>query len=343
MLLLLFMGWYLWKTNPSGVGGEAPVPLRFERYVVDFGEIRGVPEVEHTFAFKVWEKGPISVLRLDSSCGCTELDPDLTKQVLQPGTTHTVRVKMRVSENPGLTSAGVHFVTDPPSPSLQRVMLKAWVLGRPQPSPKELFLKACLGVPASGVLYVNYQRRPNAPKLHLDREKCEFAPFILQKETLRTESLRVRGDEERDAELDHLELTLGSKDPFPVGRHYHIVRLAWGGGHPPLNVAVTTSVEHPLRPALSEVFCGELAPGERWELDVPLVRSGMGEFKMKSVTCDRDFVQISQKDMGASLGIKVHAPQRAGRFTAVATLKCDDPSLPPYSLPISGIVRSVDR
>lgn len=70
--------------NPESESASGPKgTAQFVDTVFDFGNIKDGDIVQHTFKFKNTGKGPLTVAKVEASCGCTT--PEWTKEVIPPG------------------------------------------------------------------------------------------------------------------------------------------------------------------------------------------------------------------------------------------------------------------
>jgi SH3-like domain-containing protein len=82
-----------------------------------------------------------------------------------------------------------------------------------------------------------------------------------------------------------------------------------------------------------------LKPGEKWSLEVDLVRQEDSAVKLVSADGDAGFVRGRVLE-GDRLLVELTAPTARGRFEARLVLRYNDPTLPELDLPISGVVEA---
>lgn len=70
-------------SNPENPNKGPKGQFQFVDSVFNFGQINDGEVVEHTFRFKNVGKGPLSIVKVEASCGCTT--PKWTKEVIPPG------------------------------------------------------------------------------------------------------------------------------------------------------------------------------------------------------------------------------------------------------------------
>lgn len=71
------------SSNPENPNKGPKGQFQFVDSVFNFGQINDGEVVEHTFRFKNVGKGPLSIVKVEASCGCTT--PKWTKEVIPPG------------------------------------------------------------------------------------------------------------------------------------------------------------------------------------------------------------------------------------------------------------------
>lgn len=73
------------ENKPQGPKGEA----KFKDTVINFGKITDGEVVEHAYTFTNVGKSPISIAKVEASCGCTT--PEYSKEIIQPGGTGKIK------------------------------------------------------------------------------------------------------------------------------------------------------------------------------------------------------------------------------------------------------------
>lgn len=71
------------NNNPDNNNNGPKGDFKFVDTTFDFGNIKDGDNVQHIFRFKNTGKGPLSISKVEASCGCTT--PDWTKEVIPPG------------------------------------------------------------------------------------------------------------------------------------------------------------------------------------------------------------------------------------------------------------------
>lgn len=70
-------------SNPENPNKGPKGQFQFVDTAFNFGQINDGDVVEHTFRFKNIGKGPMSIVKVEASCGCTT--PNWTREVIPPG------------------------------------------------------------------------------------------------------------------------------------------------------------------------------------------------------------------------------------------------------------------
>jgi len=78
------------KTVTKEVDENAPV-FKFEKEVIDYGEVEQNSDGKRVFKFKNTGKSPLIIANIKSSCGCTV--PSRPKEPIMPGASAEIEVK----------------------------------------------------------------------------------------------------------------------------------------------------------------------------------------------------------------------------------------------------------
>lgn len=321
--------------------GEPESPITVERAVVDLGLIRGSERrLEQSYNLRVWGKGPVTIKDVKTiCCGATPVRPDLRGMELPPNSVHTLFMSMdRGAVGPWTMVATV--TTDPLAPRPITMTLSAVLTGVPVASPERLVLHQEIGETPTAKLRISYHRIAREEPLELDLEACDFAPFVVREMTCISEPVPDSENQPDPPQWDQCALDLTCDRSFPVGDHRFSLHVPLKHDLESLSVPVMIQVRHPYRPAVSEVFLGELAPGAVAQRDVALVRTKTGEIRVSSIEADKDFLHgtISQND--DAIRLTATAPSVAGRFESLVTLRFTPPEIPMAVIRVAGIVRS---
>jgi hypothetical protein len=324
--------------------GEPESPIVVKTPVVDLGLIRGTRHsLDQPFTLRAWDVGPVTITKIDTQCcGAGPVRPDLTGQQLAAGSSHVVFLKMdRSSVGPWTITANVF--TDPPAPQPITMTLNAVLSGVPVVAPERLVVDQVPGEKATPTLRVSYMRTQQEDALELDRQACDFSPFVLGDVETRTELVPGSAGQPGPPRWDQLVLQLSLERTFPVGEHRFNLHVALKHGLTAPSALATVLVRHPCRPAVSRLFLGELTPGEKLERQVALVRSGNEKVAVASVDASSGSVEGTIDQVGDTLRIRAVASERPGRFEANLTLMFTEPSVPAASLAVAGIVKERSR
>lgn len=318
--------------SPTGTD----VSLSFEKPVVDLGLIDSASRVVE-FDFTVTGTHPVTIKSLDASCTCTAADTKIFDQPLQPGTRHTLAIKLSPTGaigSPQTPTAQV--VTDPPSPAPLLVAVSYRRSGAPVISHPEQVVRCQPGKRAKAQFRVTYHRAPDDPQVLLVPSQCTLDGFEFENCQTTTEiyDSQIPGHLEQVA-IDTTTVHLRSKEKvlqYGTSRTRHALRFSDGETR---SLLIDVVVRHPFAPALNRVYAGRLSPSQQWSLFVPVRYSGSPEAIRVSHSVRVDDVRFADQQ----LVIKGRAPNHAGRFSGEVKVSFED-GVPPVHIPVTGIVIS---
>jgi len=93
--------------------GEVPA-IKFDTPVYDFGRVQAGGDIVHDFFFTNTGNGPLELLRVKPSCGCTTAG-EYTR-IVQPGATGKIPIKLSTKKGGGNISKSVTVNTNIPGP-----------------------------------------------------------------------------------------------------------------------------------------------------------------------------------------------------------------------------------
>ncbi len=137
---------------------------------------------------------------------------------------------------------------------------------------------------------------------------------------------------------DNIDITLEADGAYPVGVSKTTMRLAWKHGVPPTVAPLKIELRHPIRPALERIFLGELRPGERRTVEVPLEVEGPLSAHSVTLGCEGSIVEAHLSGVPWRLVVLARAPTVPGRFEGQVHLQLAKPRLPATRLLVVGIV-----
>jgi hypothetical protein len=296
-----------------------------------------IPEATETFTLHTWGKGPVDITDVSSSCGCVSVTPDLIGSKLEPNANTKIAVRMRMNPGEPVRSVIVRFSTEPPG--RKPVMLTLHGSSKSLPSvPPALSVDAPLGSRTSANVRVTYFRQKKDAKLALDPSRSALTPFRLEKSDFQSEAQTLTSNQGDPFVLDTLEMQFVLESPPALGTHQFKMRLAWEDDVPDSEIPVRVNVQHPLAPALSELFCGDMVAGQTLQRSVPLVAHGATKPRIRGVKALDPIVTPRLSDSGDALELNVTAPEKAGRFETVVILDYDPPTVPESRLRVAGLV-----
>ncbi len=119
---------------------NAPAPkIVFDSTTADFNDVGPGTRQTVEVAFRNEGKAPLNILRVDDCCGCTG---QLTKQVLAPGESGTLKVACTFASRPGAMRRTMYVNTNDPSNPRATIAIKANVVQKIgiEPTTLSLFL-----------------------------------------------------------------------------------------------------------------------------------------------------------------------------------------------------------
>jgi hypothetical protein len=299
---------------------------------------RGSRNANEAFSLRAWDKTPVEITDVTTTCGCTAVTPDLVGCKLEPDSTKAFHVAMNVLPAQNDQSVVVQFFTQPPSPKPMTVTLHATARALPTVVPSSLISEIAFDSRQPFNVRVTYFRRATEAPLALQPERSTLAPFVLDKTEVKSEP-RISQPEQIDAPVvDTVTLSMSLERPLTVGLHEYVMHLAWCDGNPDSVVPVRIQVRHPLAPSLGAVFCGELSAGQKWTLTIPLAAYGERKVHIRNIKSVRSLAEARLNDAQDALEVNVNAPQLRGRFEDTVVLSYDDPSVPDCNLRVTGVV-----
>ncbi len=103
-------------SRPQAIANAPELPgLAFDQYLVDLGEVAPTEEVLANFDFRNTSPHPVTITKLEPSCGC--LQPTLRKTVYQPGESGYFLLRIKTAlQKPGFKefNVKVHYTDSQP-------------------------------------------------------------------------------------------------------------------------------------------------------------------------------------------------------------------------------------
>ncbi len=295
--------------------------------------------LEQVYSITVTADAPVRVESIESSCGCLAAISDIVGEELPPKSKHLVKLQMRTSDRAGMRSEFARVVTKPPSPAPIVMTLRATVVAPPTITPSPLLVDVALDTRRiQAKVVANCLRESESRALELDRVGSSFDPFEVVDAQLFTMPSGQPGREMHSLKRDELRLSLALERALPIGNHEFSLRLVWKGANVATTLPVEVRVLHPVQLSLNRLFFGELVPGERCSVQVPIVRTAADAPRPDSIMCDLDFVEAVFDEAAQQLTVSVSAPTSPGRLEGTLTLSFGVDATPPIPLPVGGVV-----
>ena len=331
---------------PFGCGRSAPAvasnssPVTCSQPFVKLGEIRAGKMATANFALTVATdlKAPVSIRRVQSSCGCTTVTNDLIGKPLKPGSVHKLEVNIRPSgDGSGAPVTQILTVeTDPPSvPPLTLaaqytlriplVISKAELIAETQPNAIPLV-----------EFQITARRSPDDVTIAIQRDRSSFGPFQIDDIRVETELVDRGLSESGKLAMDRTTVRLRSTPRAQYGEERGTMLLAFSDG---TTQAVPWRIRlvHPLRPRFPHYFLGSVKPGQPFRQVVRLIRTADHSVEVKSVVAMP--TGMSSKMLSDhELEITGHAPQSPGRFEGHVEVSFAETHIPTVRVPFAGVV-----
>jgi len=332
-------------------GGEpaasGTIPLAFDAPIHEEGVVRsrvdGQCTIEHAFTYRVWDRCPVRIVRVETSCGCLVPVLEKEKEDLAPGSQGALTIRLELGGRAGPVSGRALVMTEPPSDTALLLTMGAIAVVEPLvvPNPVTIRTPKTIGVPVS--LKVTYLRQQEEASLRLRETASDFGPFTLVDRHYLQELRLDPKVLDRPLAVDRATIQLETRRALPIGKHDFTLRLAWEGLEAPTQVPVSLHVEPPISLPLGELFFGTLKPGQKVQMRIPLKRSDAALPVALKARSDLECVQADIGPSADDLRVSVHAPQKEGRFSGVIRIHSAKQGAKPgqddvLELPVSGIV-----
>ncbi len=343
----VLVGGYLAYTLSMGGREEAAFPLSFEKDSVSAGTVVAFNNDNHfvpigiKFPFTVWNQGPVTITKVITPCQiCLSFDQAIVGKQLDPGSTHMLLGQLKPYSKTAKIPYQALVETSPPFAKPKIIEVTCRGIVHPVPFPLEVRLELGIGDKPQTRLLISYLRTKLEPKLTMKKAACHFPGFTIVKSEFKS------GKRSTDANLlfppvaDEIELVLQADKDYPLGVHESKWLLKWEGDEPDVELPVTIGVVHPVRPKLSEVFCGILQPAQEWKGEVPLSRREGVNSTLKAVKASQPYIQAQVAGKaGDRLEISLKAPVMPKRYQEHVEFVFDDSRYPPLRIPVVFLVQ----
>lgn len=315
---------------------DQPSTLSFAQPVAILGEVPAGEMISHDFGFQTWDRGPVTISAIHTSCACTTSTTDLIGRRLDAETQYSLPIRIRPQNENLSTTQTIRIETSPPSASPLALAVQYRVESGPEPSTSQLVATTAHDAVPEATLYIVDRRSPDSPVVHLDMAKSTATDFRLQQPSLSTQVSQINQHRQQKVAVDTTTVKLTGRKRWPVGEHHGLAHLQFSDGST-RTVRTLIKVPSPFQPGLDRVFCGFLKPGQTWSTAIRCRRFNLPDSVRVSVTASNDstVAQLSSDDI---VHVSGRAPDSAGRFAESITITVPDQDIPPVRIPISGIV-----
>ncbi len=316
--------------------------LDVKKPVTAIGRVTGDHLLECSFDFQVWDRGSVTIKRLNSSCGCTTPDRTLIDRPLTASSRESITLVVRPDGEGAVTTRTVTIETDPPSPLPIILAVQYQRMQPPRVSHEQIEIVCDSTEVPSSELTVVHRRLPSDPVQSLDLPKCVGTDLTIHSKESRTERITLDRNRDDVLEVDTIVLRLQAKRPMPFGRHIGSFSLVWHDGRKQI-LRTEIEVSHPFAPEIRRLFVGVKPPGASWTDSVRLrKRKGSEGVSVAHVQTTVPGATVTMED-DARLAIRGRAPVDPGRFEGEVVIEYHPSSIPSLRIPVSGIVRVDSR
>ena len=322
--------------------GSAPPPAKvttptlvFDEPLWRAGRVPSGRMIERKFRFRVWDRNPIKISQVITSCGCTNVSQDIVGKELPPGSEHELSVIVRPDTEGRTETQMIKILTDPASAVPLAVGVQYQRQDSPRLSVSRVISRALPGSIPEAQLIVTYRRGPTDSQVPVDRSKCASTHFDVVDVIESSEVVLLNPTSQDKVAVDSTTVKLRGRQPWSYGRHPGTLQLAFGDGSIQ-TLPTEIQIPHPCQPQLPRVFCGVLEPGQSWTVSIPYVRDSSVAFEVASIRPSDETVQA--KILPDRFEVSGRAPQTPGRFASELIVTFHPESIPPLKLPVTGVV-----
>ncbi len=311
--------------------------LAFEKPTVDVGVVSGTRMIEHAFAFRVWDREPVTITGFVTSCGCTTANNELIGRELTPGSEHAIEVHVRPDSEGVKATQLIRVTTVPETAAPLNVVLQYRREAPPQISERTILASVAPGVRPRAEFSITHRRLPGAKPVKIDRSRCSGSDFRVEAISWDSEMHTINPTRGVRVAVDTTRVKLCGSKTYSYGDHPGVLTIAFDDGSSQALESLV-HVPHPFAPQQARIFCGLLRPGEHWSRTIRCKRSDDVSFEIESI-----------KTVGAGLRASITAdhrlevsgltPRIAGRFAQEILISFAPKTIPELRIPVSGIVR----
>jgi len=306
--------------------GEVP-GVKFDTPVYDAGKVRGGTPLEHDYWFTNTGTGPLEILRVKPSCGCTVAGQ--YDKVVKPGETGKIPIKVNAGASTGAISKSITINTNAPGPEAQiTLQIKGEVWQAVQVTPSSAAFGRITSAQADAgssrkltlVNNVEGELKPGTPTSSSPQFKAELTPLEGGKK---------------------YELTITMVPPLKAGNNSGKIDITTGLKDTPtvsvpVYAFVTAAVDvTPVNLTLTPARAAELTRQFyiRSNVDKPIKIS-----ELKSTSPDLKLELSDVKDAKTyRLAVTIPPAYKPTAGVDQITFNTDDPSVPQITIPISEI------
>ena len=314
---------------------ETTPTLVFDEPLWRAGRVPSGRMIERKFRFRVWDRSPIKISQVVTSCGCTNVSQDIVGKELLAGSDHELSVIVRPDTEGRTETQMIKILTEPASTVPLAVGVQYQRQDSPRLSVSKVVSRAAPGSIPEAQLTVTYRRGLTDSPVPLDRAKCASTHFEVVDVIAASEEVLLNPTSQDKVMVDSTTVKLRGRRSFPYGRYPGTLQLVFSDGSSQ-TVPTLIEIPHPCQPRLPRVFCGVLEPGESWTVSIPYVRDSSVAFEVASVRPSDESVQA--KHLPERFEVSGRAPLTVGRFALELVVTFHPDNIPPLKLPVTGVV-----
>jgi len=302
--------------------------LEFEQPTFDFGEVDQGEKVKASFAFKNSGDGPLDILKVVPTCGCTTAELD--KKQYQPGESGIISVTFNTQRFPGKVTKRITVESNDPNRPRTSVTLKGNVTVDIRYAPNSLFFAdARMGQSATHEININTGRMAN---LELSDVEVNIQPECLNARVVQVDATHAR-----------LVVTAdGSKFPSQKSQINGTLSFQTNSkAQKTIRIPISIRIQRPIATSPRSVYMFASKEGKPREVTVKVRSTDNSNFQILGVESNSEFISITRgKDEGREkyLVATLSGQAELGKFEAEIRVTTDNPEQKEVRIPVRGSV-----
>lgn len=302
--------------------------IEFAKSVHDFGEIEKGQKVNTVFKFENVGEGPLEIINVGTSCGCTTAKPE--KSVYQPTESGQIPVEFDSTRFSGPITKRITITTNDATSPKTVVTIKGTVIVDVEFKPTSVFFpNAKMGTSSTRTINLSTKKLDS---LEIDNLQVNIendcVTAVLEKTDDKNLAINVIAD--------------GTK--FPPGKARFSGYLTFDTNsktQPTIRIPVTINVRRPVKATPNSAYFFASKQGKTREVSIRVISNENQDFKITDMSSDLEFINVEMKeDNGKSktLTATLGADAKLGKFSGKIKLKLDVSDQPELEIPVRGSV-----